>query len=336
MMQGRTEDRIRAEKRMQEKVKVLPEFMLSYYYYLNEKTYMTKERYINQTIRFLNYYSNNDICKINNDMLSKISREVIQAYIMEVQFLGNNKEMQPESKALVYSALNSFLTFLQEKHILTHNPFDNKGIQRPKVQDHDIIFLEPEEYAIVKNNIMQGYGTERAKAKQKPWMYRDLLLFQLPIITGVRVTALSQISFDDIDFAKHKITVIDKAREKTMDLDDETFGMLLVWIENRNQLMQGYEDCPYLFISNQRKKMDVVSIRRVVNKYTQCLDKHITPHKLRSTCGTNLYRATNDIYLVADVLGHKSPATSRKYAKIDTTERENAIALLAQRMKNSI
>lgn len=333
MMQGRTEDRIKAEKRMQEKVMTLPDFMKKYYYYLNERTYMTKEKYINQVIRFLNYYSNNDINGINNEMLNAISSDVIQAYIMDVQFIGVNKEIQPESKALMYSALNSFLTFLHQKHILNHNPFDNKEISRPKMHDHDIIFLEPEEYAIVKDNIMKGCGTERAKAKQKPWMYRDLLLFQLPIITGVRVTALSQISFNDIDFMKRKITVVDKAKEKTLYLDDETFGILLIWVENRQQLMKGYEDCPYLFISNQRKKMDVVSIRRIVNKYTQNLDKHITPHKLRSTCGTNLYRATNDIYLVAEVLGHNSPATSRKYAKIDTTERTNASMLLAQRMK---
>jgi len=46
--------------------------------------------------------------------------------------------------------------------------------------------------------------------------------------------------------------------------------------------------------------------------------KHITPHKLRSTFGTELYRATDDIYLVADVLGHSDVNTTRKhYADMD-------------------
>ena len=53
--------------------------------------------------------------------------------------------------------------------------------------------------------------------------------------------------------------------------------------------------------------------------------KHITPHKLRSTYGTSLYRETGDIYLVADVLGHKDVNTTRKhYAAIDDDRRRNA------------
>ena len=336
MMQGRTEDKIIAERKMQSKVSALPKFMIDYYYYLNEKTYMTKEEYLNIVIRFLNYFSNNNINSLTETDLSVIDATTIQKYIMDIQFIDNRTEIKNSSKAIIYSSLNSFLTFLKKKHILAENPFDNNEIERPKTTDNDIIYLEPEEYSIVKNNIMNGVGTDRAKAKQKKWMYRDLLLFQLPIITGVRVTALSQISFDDIDFNKKTIKVIDKAREKVMYLDDETLGLIYIWKENREELMKGYESCPYLFISNQRKKMDVVSIRRVVSKYTSCLDKHISPHKLRHTCGTNLYAATKDIYLVSQVLGHKSPATSRKYTQVSTSQRENAAQLLSNRMKMSI
>lgn len=334
-MKGRTEDKIRAERKMQNKVSNLPDYMYDYYYSLNEKTYMTKERYINNVIRFLNYYGNGDINNVTEYDLSNIDKNTIYKYIMNIQFLDESREIKSKSKALIYSSLNSFFTFLKSEDILNNNPFDNKGIERPKTKDNDIIFLEPEEYELVKHNIMKGVGTSRAIAKQKPWIYRDLLLFQLPIITGVRVTALSQISFEDIDFINHTIKVIDKNKNKTLYLDNETFNMLLIWKENREQLMKGYAECSYLFISNQRRKMDTMSIRRVIDKYTSDLDKKITPHKLRSTCGTNMYRATEDIYLVAEVLGHESPATSVKYTKIATDSRVNASELLAKRM-NSI
>ena len=53
--------------------------------------------------------------------------------------------------------------------------------------------------------------------------------------------------------------------------------------------------------------------------------KKITPHKLRSTYGTTLYQETGDIYLVADVLGHKDVNTTRKhYAAIDDDRRRSA------------
>ena len=53
--------------------------------------------------------------------------------------------------------------------------------------------------------------------------------------------------------------------------------------------------------------------------------KHITPHKLRSTYGTALYHETGDIYLVADVLGHKDVNTTRKhYADMDQERKRGA------------
>lgn len=53
--------------------------------------------------------------------------------------------------------------------------------------------------------------------------------------------------------------------------------------------------------------------------------KKITPHKLRSTYGTTLYQETGDIYLVADVLGHKDVNTTRKhYAAQDESRRRSA------------
>ena len=65
----------------------------------------------------------------------------------------------------------------------------------------------------------------------------------------------------------------------------------------------------------------------MVKKYSRVTTplKKITPHKLRSTYGTALYQETGDIYLVADVLGHKDVNTTRKhYADIDQERKRGA------------
>lgn len=334
-MKGRIEDKIKFEKKLQEKLASMPDYMMDFYFYLNEKTYMTKLRYINQTIRFLTWYGKGDINNITEENLTKIIPRTIHNYIQSIQYLDESKEIGDDAKSNIYSSLNAFLTFLKNNDIINDNPFDGKRINRPKTHDNEITFLEPEEYQIVKSRIFNGSGSERAIAKQRDWIYRDLLLFQIPIITGVRVTALSQICLDDIDFNDHTIKVIDKARDKTLYLDDETMEFIDKWLDQRNVLLSGYEDCKYLFISNRRTKIETRSIEKIIEKYTQDIDKHITPHKLRSTCGTNMYRATKDIYIVAETLGHKSPATSRKYTKVDNTDRVNATNLLAQQMKQA-
>ena len=73
--------------------------------------------------------------------------------------------------------------------------------------------------------------------------------------------------------------------------------------------------------------MGVQAIENMVKKYSKLVTtlKHITPHKLRSTYGTSLYRETGDIYLVADVLGHKDVNTTRKhYAALEDERRRSA------------
>ena len=83
-----------------------------------------------------------------------------------------------------------------------------------------------------------------------------------------------------------------------------------------------------LFISLQKKRMSIRSIENMVKKYAQVaapLKKRISPHKLRSTFGTNLYNETGDIYLVADVLGHSDINTTRKhYAAMNENRRRYA------------
>ena len=88
---------------------------------------------------------------------------------------------------------------------------------------------------------------------------------------------------------------------------------------------EGHEQA--LFYSTQRRRIGVGAVENLVKKYARYVTplKKITPHKLRSTYGTTLYQETGDIYLVADVLGHKDVNTTRKhYAAQDENRRRMA------------
>ena len=94
----------------------------------------------------------------------------------------------------------------------------------------------------------------------------------------------------------------------------------------------GHEDA--LFLSIQKKRMSVQAIENLVNDYAKQITtfKHITPHKLRRTYGTNLYRETGDIYLVAEVLGHNDVNTTRKhYAALDEDRKRMAAKAVSLR-----
>ena len=70
------------------------------------------------------------------------------------------------------------------------------------------------------------------------------------------------------------------------------------------------------------------AVENLVKKYAKIVSplKKITPHKLRSTYGTELYRETGDIYIVADVLGHRDVNTTRKHYAAITEDHRRAVA----------
>ena len=84
----------------------------------------------------------------------------------------------------------------------------------------------------------------------------------------------------------------------------------------------------------QKKRIGVRAVEKLVKKYASQVTtlKKISPHILRSTYGTTLYRETGDIYLVADVLGHSDVNTTKKhYAQQSDDNRRRAARIVKLR-----
>ena len=114
---------------------------------------------------------------------------------------------------------------------------------------------------------------------------------------------------------------------KTVYLSDKTVEALQNWIDKRKTLL-GEKECDALFISNRRGRMSETALRAIMDRFSQYVGKHLTPHKMRSTCAMNLYSATNDIYLVAQQLGHKSIKNTQIYAKATKKQLKDTAKLM--------
>ncbi len=125
-------------------------------------------------------------------------------------------------------------------------------------------------------------------------------------------------------------------KEVTVYLGEDVHRALLDYLKQRNEIctLPGHEQA--LFLSMRRSRISISAVENLVKKYSHFVTplKNITPHKLRSTYGTSLYRVTGDIYLVADVLGHTDVNTTRKhYAAIEEDRRRNARNVVTLRKK---
>ena len=118
----------------------------------------------------------------------------------------------------------------------------------------------------------------------------------------------------------------------------EKTAEILSYLQERSAVipLSGHENA--LFLSIQKRRITVKSVERLVKKYAGLVTqvKKITPHKLRSTYGTQLYKQTGDIYLVADVLGHSDVNTTKKhYAAMEDERRRMARNMVSLREDNA-
>lgn len=205
-------------------------------------------------------------------------------------------------------------------------------IDLPKIHEKPILRLEIDEAARLLDAAQTG---EALSSRQKAWhehtKARDLAILSLFLGTGIRVSECVGLNLEDVDFSLNSFLVTRKGGAQViLYFPDEVARALKDYLTLRRDMkpLPGHEHA--LFLSLQNKRMGVRSVENMVKKYARIaapLKKRISPHKLRSTFGTNLYHETGDIYLVADVLGHSDVNTTRKhYAAMSDDRRRLAAA----------
>jgi len=199
----------------------------------------------------------------------------------------------------------------------------------PKIHDKAIVRLDIDEVVQLLDEVESGESlTARQQMYHQRTKTRDLALLTLLLGTGIRVSECVGLDLDDVDFKNNGIKVHRKGGAEVMVyFGDEVLEALLNYIEERKCITPVDGHTNALFLSLQNKRITVRAVENLVKKYSKLVTnvKKITPHKLRSTYGTTLYQETGDIYLVADVLGHKDVNTTRKhYAALEEDRRKKA------------
>jgi site-specific recombinase XerD len=199
----------------------------------------------------------------------------------------------------------------------------------PKLHEKEIIRLEIDEVVKLINQAENpDLLTKNQQSFNKHTKVRDVAILTLFLGTGIRISELVGLNIEDIDFSINGFKITRKGgNQVVLYFSDVVRKALIQYIEERNNNKKTPKDESALFLSLQNKRIGVRAVEKLVKKYSSVVTplKKITPHKLRSTYGTNLYRETQDIYIVADVLGHKDVnTTKRHYAAISEDLRKNA------------
>lgn len=262
------------------------------------------------------------------DQITALDLEEYEEYLKVYQ-AGEKTETNGErGLKRKMSSLRSFYAYYFKREMIHTNP--TVLVDVPKIHQKSIIRLEADEVAMLLDYIEHGGDdlTGQKKVYYEKNKDRDLALVTLLLGTGIRVSECVGLDIEDVDFKNNGIKVTRKGgNEMVVYFGPEVEKALKNYLEVRKNIVpvEGHEHA--LFYSTQRKRIGVQAVENLVKKYARQVTttKKITPHKLRSTYGTALYQETGDIYLVADVLGHKDVNTTKKhYAALDDSRRRQA------------
>lgn len=272
-----------------------------------------------------------EISRIPLAYLDLLNRQDIEEYLEYVSLYqkdGKNIINEERGKSRKLASLRSFYNYFFETEKIKKNPA--ALVPLPKQHDKEIIRLEPNEVAILLDQVEDGSKlTKKEQEYHKKTKLRDVALITLLLGTGIRVSECVGLDLQDVDFDVYGIRILRKGgKEAIIYFGEEVGTALLDYLEQREHMVpaEGHENA--LFLSLQNRRMAVRSVENLVKKYASRVTtlKKITPHKLRSTYGTALYQETGDIYLVADVLGHSDVNTTRKHYAAQEDERRRRAA----------
>ncbi len=276
------------------------EFLEDFKVYLkSEKNFSahTIRAYINDVYTFLLWLNDIDPLTLEPEKFSE--------YLYFINQLNYTKT----TVARKIASIRAFYRFLYQEELIGYNPADNIAIPKQnKALPH---FLYEEEV----ENILRGIKIDT------PAGYRNRIILELLWVSGMRISELSGLNYENLNLEQNEIRVFGKgAKERIVLIPDKTKEGLINYIENVSDLICKKDKTPEspLFINYNGYRLQNQSIRKALK---QCLDnihftKHVTPHVFRHSFATKLLEHGADLRIVQELLGHSSIKNTQIYTHV--------------------
>jgi len=163
--------------------------------------------------------------------------------------------------------------------------------------------------------------------------HRDYLYMRLMLKAGLRASEATALQPEHLDPMSGKLTVREGkgAKDRTLWVGEEMLGELREWASRRSEEVGGEKASGSGFLLPTRKDTEVATshLRRSVKRYARKAEidevDRVSPHTLRHTFATRLYRETGNIRMVQKALGHSDLSTTMIYTHVVDEELEGAM-----------
>ena len=255
-----------------------------------------------------------EIFDLGDNFIKDISLSDIYAFLAFLEKVRNNSAY---ARARKVATLKSFLKFLNSKiKLIDENP--TVELESPKINKRHPVYLTLDQSITVLNSM----------DKENKNYYRDYCILTLFLNCGMRLSELCNIEIEKIK--GDTLTIIGKGnKERTVYLNDASIAAIENYLKNRNDLKATEEAKKYLFLSSKYRPINKRSVEILVKKHIENAgfkDQKYTPHKLRHTAATLMYKYGNvDIRSLQNILGHENISTTQIYTHVDDETLREAV-----------
>lgn len=323
--------------KISELLEELPSFCEDYFLGVESRTSpQTRLKYAYDLRIFFDFlckkkYKNFDVLDLTLEHLEGVTHydiELFLSYLSHYRFRDKYLSCDERAKARKLSAVRAMFKYFFNKGLIE---VDNSAkVPTPKLHEKEIIRLDKDEVAELINVAETGTGlTRHAAGYHSKTKVRDTAILTLFLGTGIRISELVGLDDDSFDFEENSFLITRKGgNQAILFFSDEVKYALQEYIAEKSNDPKIPAGEHAFFLSMQYKRINVRSVEILVKKYSKMISplKKITPHKLRSTYGTRLYNETGDIYIVADVLGHRDVNTTKKHYAAITQDNRKKVA----------
>lgn len=265
----------------------------------------TKRSYLSDLRQFQDFLSENNISakEDGDDRVIHIDQTTIRAFLA---FLYR-KKIKKVTISRKISSLRAFFKYLLREGRVKNNPAEM--IQTPKVEKYLPTFLSVDE----------AFSLTGIEFKDDVFGLRDRATIELFYSSGIRVSELTGLNVDDIDWNSSLVKIRGKGKkERIIPVGEPALEALKSYVRKRDELLKknltNDINTP-LFLNKSGTRITTRSVGRLLDKYVSLsgINKKIGPHVLRHTFATHLMDGGADLRVIQELLGHESLSTTQKY-----------------------
>lgn len=235
----------------------------------------------------------------------KLGSEDIRNYLLNV-------DASAKTKAHYLSVFNSFYNYMIFNKRIDKNPCDS--IKAPKLEKKLPNYLTDEEI----DKLLDIRLT-------KPIDYRNKAMLEVLYATGIRISELTNLELNQIDFDECIIRVVGKGKkDRIVPLGDTAIYYLKLYIEEYRKFLLKTQVSNYVFINKDGNKISRQGFFKILKRLTQeaGIKKDVSPHTLRHSFATHLLNNGADLRVIQELLGHENLVTTEIYSHLSNKKIE--------------